>query len=173
MVSRRRTMAKSRYPIYCGGKPDYTLDPRIVFVTEKSIGRPNHIDTRDDRERVDRFLAKVGVDADQCRDGRDGMAHRCQVWLSYFAGIEASSGVRIFHVTNLSCGQSEALDATGSKRRLVSYFFLKDRSGTTLANYMAGHVPHPRAPNVSDFRKSISDDYATSAILEQSVVKNS
>ena len=60
-------------PIYCGGKPDYTLDPRIVSMTERSRGRPNHIDMRDDRERVDRFLAEVGVDVEQCRrDGRDG-----------------------------------------------------------------------------------------------------
>ena len=43
-------------PIYCGGKPDYTLDPQIVFVTERTRGRPNHIDMRDDRERIDRFL---------------------------------------------------------------------------------------------------------------------
>ena len=96
--------------------------------------------------------------------------HRCKVWLSYLAGIEASSGVQIFHVTDLSRGQSEALDATGIKRRLVSYFFLKNRPDTALAKYMAGYVPHPRALNVSDFRKPIS---ATSAILEQSMVKNS
>ena len=51
-------------PIYCDGKPDYTLDPRIVFMTERSRGRPNHIDRRDDRERVDRFLAEVGVDVE-------------------------------------------------------------------------------------------------------------
>ena len=146
-------------PIYCGGKPDYTLDPRIVFITERSRGRPNHIDMRDDRERVDRFLAEVGVDVEQCRDGRDGMVHRCKVWLSYLAGVEASSGVQIFHVTDLSRGQSEALDAAGIKRRLVSYFFLKNRSDTALAKYMAGYVPHPRALKVSDFRKPISDAY--------------
>jgi hypothetical protein len=64
-------------PIYCGGKPDYAIDPLTVFMTERSIGRSNHIDARDDRERVDRFLAEVGVDVMQCRYG---MAPRCKVW---------------------------------------------------------------------------------------------
>ena len=120
-------------PRYCGGKPDYTVDPRIVFITERSRGRSNHIDMRDDRERVDRYLEEVGTDAKQCRDE---IVHRYKVWLSYLAGVEASSGVQIFHVTNLSWGQSEALDAAGIKRRLVSYFFLKDRSDKALAQYV-------------------------------------
>ena len=113
-------------PIYCGGKPNYRLDPQIVFVTERTRGRPNHIDMRDDQARIDRFLEEeVGVDVRQCRDGAMGLVHRCKVWLIYLAGVEASSGVQIFHVTDLSRGQSEALDAAGIKRRLVSYFFLK------------------------------------------------
>ena len=91
-------------PIYCGGKPDYTLDPLTMFVTERSRWRPNHIDMRDDRKHVDRFLAEVGVDVEQCRDGRDGMVHRCKIWLIYLAGVEASSGAKIFHVTNLGIG---------------------------------------------------------------------
>ena len=53
------------------------------------------------------------------------MVHRCKVWLKYLSGVEASSGVKIFHVTDLSRGQSEVLDAAGIQRRLVSYFLLK------------------------------------------------
>ena len=92
---------------------------------------------RDDRERVDRFLEEVGVDAKQCRDE---MVHRCKVWLRYLAGVEASSGVQIFHVTDLSRGQSEALDAAGIKRRLVSYFLLKNRSDNALAKYVGARA---------------------------------
>ena len=124
-------------PIYCNGKPDYTHDPITVFMTERSRGRSNHIDRRDDRPRIDRFLAEVGVDVRQCREG---MAHRCKVWLKYFAGVEASSGVQIFHVTDLSRGQSEILDAAGIERRLVSYFLLQNRPDNALANYVGARA---------------------------------
>ena len=89
---------------------------------------------------------------------RDGPVHRCKVWLKYLAGVEASSGVQIFHVTDLSRGQSEALDAAGIKRRLVSYFLLKNRPDNALAKYMAG-MWSPRALTVSDFREPIPDAY--------------
>ena len=119
-------------PIYCSGKPDYRVDPQIVFMTEKTRGRRNHIDRRDDHKRVERYLEEVGVDVRQCRD--DGMVHRCKVWLQYLSGVEASSGVKIFHVTDLSRGQSEVLDAAGIQRRLVSYFLLRKRLRTPWRN---------------------------------------
>ena len=121
-------------PIYCNGKPDYTHDPITVFMTERARGRSNHIDRRDDHPRIHRYLEEVGVDVRQCRG--DEIVHRCKVWLRYFAGVEASSNVQIFHVTDLGRGQSETLDAAGIKRRLVSYFLLKKRPDNALAKYV-------------------------------------
>ena len=120
-------------PICCDGKPDYTLDPRIVSVGKKSSRRSSHIDMRDDRKRVDRFLEKVGVNAKQCCDD---ITARYKVWLHYLSGVEASSGVQIFHVTDMGRGQSAALDAAGIERRLVSYNLLRKRSANALAKYV-------------------------------------
>ena len=78
------------------------------------------------------------MDVSQCRD--DEPVHRFKVWLRYLAGVEASSGVQIFHVTDLSRGQSEALDAAGIKRRLVSYFLLKKRPHDALAKYIGART---------------------------------
>ena len=63
------------------------------------------------------------MDVGQCRE--DGHGASVQSLAELLAGVEASSGVQIFHVTELNWGQSEALDAAGIKRRLVSYYFLK------------------------------------------------
>ena len=72
MVSRRRIRPNPDTRSTAVGSRIIRLDPQIVFMTERTRGRRNHIDRRDDRERVDRFLAEVGVDVEQCRDERDG-----------------------------------------------------------------------------------------------------
>ena len=126
-------------PRYSGGKPNYRLPPHIVFMTDKTRGRRNHIDRRDDHPRMHGFLEEeVGVDVSQCRE--DEPVHRFKVWLKYLAGVEASSGVQIFHVTDLNRGQSEALDAAGIKRRLVSYFLLKKEPHDALAKYIGART---------------------------------
>ena len=108
-------------------------------MTDETRGRRNHIDRRDDHPRIHGFLEEeVGVDVSQCRE--DEPVHRFKVWLKYLAGVEASSGVQIFQVTDLSRGQSEILDAAGIERRLVSYFLLQNRPDNALANYVGARA---------------------------------
>jgi hypothetical protein len=123
-------------PMYCHGRADYSIRPRVISVTERSELRPNHISRKDRfiREQVEQFLAEVGVTLDAVR-----MSHvaRWRVCIAFFRGLEASSETEIFHVATGDTSIRNVLLEGGARSHLISYEALRRQRRGALEEYVA------------------------------------
>jgi hypothetical protein len=132
---------------YSDGKPDYALDPLILSVTDRSRHAPRHIDRIHDfrLDRVHQYLTEeVGIELAYTRYSFE---HRCRAWIAYHNGLEAHCGVGIVSAAD-NAQQAYMLAQAQVRRRLVSYFYLKDDAA--LADYVAGRTRprgEPKPPN--------------------------
>jgi hypothetical protein len=126
-------------PVYgADGRPDYTLGPMRVFVTDRSKRRERHFDMLDEYEQdwTTRFLQEeVGVDLQQACDSYRA---RWRVTISYFRGLEAAAQTRLFFVSSGEASMRDALLESGARSHLLSYFKLRNRHGDTLRRYVDG-----------------------------------
>ena len=130
-------------PLYVNDRPDYSLAPIIVSMTDRSRHARNHLDKLKDfnLDRVRRYLNEdVGIDPAQARYGH---RYRQAVWVRYFQRLEASSSTRIVFVTDTSRRLTEVLARCQARHRLLSYFKLKEQRDDALADYVAGRMRPP------------------------------
>jgi hypothetical protein len=105
-------------------RPDFSLLPRYIAVTDRLIANGAHIETTDHLERVHQWLDAVGVRLTRVR--YDQYA-RYFANLTYFRRLEAATGVRIYHATHPGdLRQRGALSRARVKHRLVSFFDFMD-----------------------------------------------
>jgi hypothetical protein len=118
------------------GRPDYTLSPFRVFVTDRSRRRERHFDLIEEYEQdwTIKFLhEEIGIDL---RQARDSYRARWRVTISYFLGLQVASGARLFFVSSGEPMMRDALLECGARSHLLSYFKLRNRHGDTLRRYV-------------------------------------
>ena len=129
---------------YSDGKPDYAIDPFTLSVTDRSRHAARHIDTIPEFRlvRVHQYLGHVGTELAYTRYSFE---HRCRVWIAYQSGLEAYCGVGIVSVA-ANAQQAHMLAQAQVRRRLVSYFYLKDLPDAALADFVAERTRPPSEP---------------------------
>jgi len=121
LASANGTLIVPRYG--ADDRPDFSLLPRYITVTDRRIANGVHVENID-RERVHQWLDEVGVRLTRVRLD---LYARYRVNLAYFNGLEAATGVRIYHATHPgNLDQRGALGRAGVKHRLVSFFDFMD-----------------------------------------------
>lgn len=123
-------------PLYCCGRPDFSLRPRVISVTERSVMRSNHVSRKDAfvREQAERFLDDVGVSLDEVRASH---VARWRVCIAFFRGLEACTRVEIFHVATGDASIRNVLLEGGARSHLISYEVLRRQRPAALEEYLA------------------------------------
>ena len=129
-------------PVYRAGagKPDYALPPDLLALTDRSRGRAGrHIDDGDEwvLARLQRYLSEVGIDVSEAR--QHARARWC-IWLTYFKGLQLSSGARIYFATDTSPQQQRYLTQYQIEHRLLSYFKLRAASRKDVKRAIRNYV---------------------------------
>jgi hypothetical protein len=122
-------------PLYQYGKPDFSFGPTTFVITDRSRGRPCHIDTADDfdLDRINRFVnEEVGIDIAEARYSYE---YRYKVWIAYLKALESHCAVPIYFVTNTNRREYVLLNDAHVEHRLLSYARLNENS---LEEYIAG-----------------------------------
>jgi hypothetical protein len=129
-------------PVYSRGKPDFTLRPRFVPISNRSGMRRQHFDAQSAmvQEQVDRFLTEeVGVSLDEVRQDTEGCHARWWVCATYYREFARAMGTTIFLVTDGRAGEMrDTLLRCGVNTHLLSYYELRRRQ-SALAEYVDGH----------------------------------
>ena len=121
-------------PHFSDGRPDYSLPPRILQVTDQMQWHRNHIDRFGDHEHVDRYLQEViGCDL---TDVQYDHWHRHRACIIY---LRNAIGPRLYFVVN-SFEQAHLLAQCHVQSILVSYAYLKDKPEGTLERYVQGRT---------------------------------
>jgi hypothetical protein len=126
-------------PRYRNGRPDYSLPRQLISVTDRSryAGRAIHVDTATEFELdcVHRYLNEIGI---ELVEARNSFAHRCQIWIRYFIGLQASCGAEIFLVTSPRSPQHNKLLLQSGARRLISYFDIMNLPHVMVKDVVSG-----------------------------------
>jgi hypothetical protein len=155
-------------PRYTDGKPNYALDPTFLSVTDPSLYRSRrHVGTIHDfhLDRVHQYLnEEVGIDLAYARYS---FPHRCRVWIAYHNGLGAYCGAEIISVAG-NAQQAHMLAQAQVRRRLVSYYYLKDLPDPALADFLAGqaHLRKESKPPKSDWHSDAYIRWRALALLE-------
>ena len=116
-------------PFYSNDRPDYSLAPRTVFVTDKMLGHHKHINALADRAVVERYLREeVNCELADVRHGHYHRHRACAIYLHH------AIGPRLYFVVN-SFQQANLLAECGVRNLLVSYFYLRRKPADTLERY--------------------------------------
>jgi hypothetical protein len=125
-------------PYYARGRPDYTLKPRAIIVSERSAWHDKYVHKHDAfvRAQVERFLVEeVGVTLDQVRDEVSARWRTCIIFLR---GLGRATGTEMFFVTSHVQSMRDTLLDAGAHTHLLSYFNLRTRRSVTLEPYVSG-----------------------------------
>jgi len=133
-------------PVYSNGRPDYTVQPMTVSLTDGSRHQSVHFATLDDCERdcLHRFLnEEVGITIEQARLP----GYRPRAWITLFLGVQRSCSVQqgsallhhpahkyrptdwtfeIAFARSASKREHEYLVQCGADRHLFSFYLFKD-----------------------------------------------
>jgi hypothetical protein len=129
-------------PVYSAGKPDYTLKPRPVAVTERSIMRSCYLDDQPQwlQEQVHHFLSEeVATTFDEVR--RELHA-RYRANAIYFRNFARAIGSEIYFVTGGYVGpMRDVLLRCGVDTHLLSFYERRLQSAAVLPDYVNGWKP--------------------------------
>jgi hypothetical protein len=129
------------------GRPDYTLEPQLLIVTDPSDHVPRHLDRVHDYQfdRINHYLNnEVGI---KLSAARYSYPARCKVWIKYQRKLAAHCGCEIVFVANLdNLAQLAALAEGQVGSYLFSYWNMRDQPHTALADFAAGRSRSPKSP---------------------------
>jgi hypothetical protein len=125
-------------PVYSRGKPDYSLRPRFVPISDQSDVTRRHFARQSPmvQEQVRRFLEEeVGVSLDEVRDD-EGVHARWRACITYYREFARAMGSTIFFVSDgRAASMRDTLLLCGVNTHLLSYYELSRRQ-SALAQYV-------------------------------------
>ena len=140
-------------------RPNYQHSPTTLAVTDGSRHHPNHLDKLGiiAFDEVRRFLEQeVGIAIEEARYSH---RHRQIAWVKYQQALAANSATEIVFVADLTWQQNDVLARCNARRRLMSYYDLKDRPEQALADYVAGRFTKsaPRPAKIDWYSNTYTD----------------
>jgi hypothetical protein len=119
-------------PRYKNGQPNYAIRATSVGVTDRSVGRGNHLlDLKQhEREHLALYLSEISISLEQVRNDQ---CYRWRMWLHFFNGLEACVRSEIYFVCSPSHLQQRAVLAEfGIQNLLTSYFKMRNQNSNSM-----------------------------------------